>query len=502
MDIKILKTKPVYMVLVALLVIVIGALVYTAVKRNNNIYVPNGWIKHSVKYGPFLIAPQGWTFNFDKKNGSVFLNGTNGESAVIWPFFSGKPINAGAAGFALTKLERKVWPLARWNRPVKVLSNAVQSGGRNGTKSEIALLTWVNTPKGASLCLFAASAPTKDFNSSIKTFSRIFGSFRAAGPALQKKPARPQISYVTWQDPRERAFTVRVPSSWNISGGAFRYAPLDVRLEMRSISHGGKMLAQIGDASIPVYAIPNRLLSMGGYRPGMYYSPGYGIREIVWPYMYGLRYARYYATSVVSKECSALHLTGSKDRNDISSAANRSYEEYGLPIRLSVGEVKFSCIRNGEASSGYVFAGTYETQNLWGVMYLFVTLAPRRKFNEAMTILSHEIKTFKRNPQWVEMNEHISMNASRIISETGNKIANMISSSYNYRQKVMSEISRRRENAILGEVDVVDPDTGEDYKVNDGSNYYWMSPNGTVVGTNTDSVPNHDINFRKLMLRP
>ena len=100
------------------------------------------------------------------------------------------------------------------------------------------------------------------------------------------------------------------------------------------------------------------------------------------------------------------------------------------------------------------------------------------------------------------MNEHISMNASRIISETGNKIANMISSSYNYRQKVMNEISRRRENAIIGEVDVVDPDTGEDYKVDDGSNYYWMSPDGTVVGTNTDSIPNHDINFRKLMLRP
>ncbi len=502
MDIKSFKTKPVYRVLAALLVIAIGAVVYAAIRGNNNIYVPKGWVKHSVKYGPFLIAPKGWAFKFDKNNGSVFLKGINGETAVIWPFFSNKPINAGAAGFALTRLERRIWPGARWNRPEQTLANAVRSGGRNGNKSGIALLTWVNTAKGTSLCLFAASAPTKEFNSSIKTFSRIFESFKASGPALQKRPARPQIGYVTWQDPRERAFTVRVPSSWNVSGGAFRYAPLDVRLEMRSISPGGKILAQIGDASIPVYAIPNRLLSMGGYRPGMYYSPGYGIREMVWPYMYGLQYARYYASDVASKGCSGFRLTGSKDRSDISSAADRSYEEYGLPIRLSAGEVKFSCVRNGKEYSGYAFAGTYETQDLWGVMYLFVALAPRPEFSEAMSILSHEIKTFKRNPRWVEMNEHISMNASRIISETGNKIANMISSSYNYRQKVMNEISRRRENAIIGEVDVVDPDTGEDYKVDDGSNYYWMSPDGTVVGTNTDSIPNHDINFRKLMLRP
>ena len=99
------------------------------------------------------------------------------------------------------------------------------------------------------------------------------------------------------------------------------------------------------------------------------------------------------------------------------------------------------------------------------------------------------------------MNENIAMSSSKIETEANNKIEKMISDSFNYNNKVMDEIDRRRENAILGEVDVVDEQTGEDYKVDSGSNYYWMK-NGTIVGTNTDAIPNHDINFSRMLLRP
>jgi hypothetical protein len=34
-------------------------------------------------------------------------------------------------------------------------------------------------------------------------------------------------------------------------------------------------------------------------------------------------------------------------------------------------------------------------------------------------------------------------------------------------------------------IDVVDPDTGRVTKVDSGSNYYWVDPRGTIVGTET-----------------
>jgi hypothetical protein len=64
----------------------------------------------------------------------------------------------------------------------------------------------------------------------------------------------------------------------------------------------------------------------------------------------------------------------------------------------------------------------------------------------------------------------------------------------------MDEISRRRSNAILSVEDVVDPTTGREFKVESGSNYYWIDHRGTIVGTQTDSRPNLD--FRELTRLP
>ncbi len=510
MNISYIKHKSAYKIFAAIiLAVLITVTIFFIFGRpaferpgNSFVHAPAGWIKHSVKYGPSVIAPDNWRFKLDSGNGSVSLNGVNKERAVIWPLFSAKNINMRAAELTLIKLGRKVWPGYEWKYPSAPSLNLISMKGYKGKDKGIALLTWVNTPKGTAICIFMASAPAKNFKAKAPVFARIFQSFHVSGRPLAKIKRRPAIRYLTWQDPRERAFTLQVPRSWNVAGGAYRYAPLDVRIEARSVSPDNKIIVQLGDADIPTYTFPNRLLSMGGFNEGSYYSPGYGLRYIVLHYMPGLEYARYYAENYVSGICRGIRITYSKNRRDISGSINQSYMAYNLPIRLSAGETKFSCLRNGIASKGYIFAGTYRTSTIWGIMYLFIALAPPHKFNEAMAVLSHEIGTFKENPRWAAMNEHIASNASKINAEANKKIEHMISSSYNYRSRVMDEIARRRENAILGENDVVDTETGVDYKVDSGSNYYWISHDGTIVGTVTDSVPNHDVNFKKLLLRP
>src|SRR5579883_1369180 len=37
------------------------------------------------------------------------------------------------------------------------------------------------------------------------------------------------ISYTSWRDPKEGAFTVDVPHGWKVTGGLYRFAPIDVR---------------------------------------------------------------------------------------------------------------------------------------------------------------------------------------------------------------------------------------------------------------------------------
>jgi hypothetical protein len=42
-------------------------------------------------------------------------------------------------------------------------------------------------------------------------------------------------------------------------------------------------------------------------------------------------------------------------------------------------------------------------------------------------------------------------------------------------------------------VDVIDPATSRQIKVESGSNYYWTDQRGTVVCTDTDTRPNLDL---------
>ena len=83
---------------------------------------------------------------------------------------------------------------------------------------------------------------------------------------------------------------------------------------------------------------------------------------------------------------------------------------------------------------------------------------------------------------------------------TQQEVSKMISDTFAYKNQVDDEISRRRENAILGTVDVVDAASGREFKVENSSNYYWLDNHGVIVGTETDTKPGWD--FQQIVALP
>lgn len=75
------------------------------------------------------------------------------------------------------------------------------------------------------------------------------------------------------------------------------------------------------------------------------------------------------------------------------------------------------------------------------------------------------------------------------IAEDQRQTSDLISRSYWAQQARYDEISRKRENGILGTVDVIDPTSGYQYKVEYNSNYYWMNDQGYMAGTLTHDAP-------------
>jgi hypothetical protein len=154
--------------------------------------------------------------------------------------------------------------------------------------------------------------------------------------------------------------------------------------------------------------------------------------------------------------------------------------------------------------SGYYFAGTQLTLHsaggIWNVEHLGGFLAASPRAAEAQTVLGRIIQSIQVNPQWASMQQNIAANTSQIVSRTNQEISRMISDTYRTRQSVDDELSRRRSNATLGVEDVTDPLTGREFKVESGSNHYWIDHRGAVVGTDTDTRPTLD--FRALIRRP
>lgn len=77
-------------------------------------------------------------------------------------------------------------------------------------------------------------------------------------------------------------------------------------------------------------------------------------------------------------------------------------------------------------------------------------------------------------------------------------VSDIITESYNSREKTMDDLSNKWSNTILGTTDLRDPNTGEVTSVESGSNYYWKDNQDTVWGTQTSDSPSTSVDFTPL----
>jgi hypothetical protein len=463
------------------------------------------WVAHKQIGGFSVETPHGWTLSADPKRGSLAIQGTNREQVMAWPVFIPGRLEGASAAPVLRKLATVLLPEARWEAAQPQGSSAIRANGRAGDRLAVSALTWVNTPKGAACYLYALAAPEAGYKQNEDTFARVLSSLRVTGAAPGSQPAAP--AFVRWQDPRENAFSLEVPSGWKTSGGMFRYASVDTRAAWETVSPDGQIRITGGDSELPPFTLPTQTLAMAGFREGSWYSPGYGVNMMVRRYLPGVAFAREYVTAKAARGCSDVTFTESRERPDFVqaiNAVNAQFQNLGVAISLTAGEVAFTCRQNGQAMSGYYFAGTQLTEHpaggLWHAEYLGGFLAASGKAAEAQAVLGRIVQSIQVNPQWASMQQNIAANTSQIVSRTHEEISKIISDTYWNRQTVMDELSRRRSNATLGVEDVVDPQTGRGIKVESGSSHYWIDHRGAIVGTDTDTRPNLD--FRALIRRP
>ncbi|HOW98529.1 MAG TPA: hypothetical protein P5567_06210 [Kiritimatiellia bacterium] len=469
---------------------------------------PRGWSEHRDPQGFTVPLPPDWSAASDTRTGRITIRGPADEEVAIWPVFIPGPLDASAAGAVLGRLAERVQPGSRWEAPEQAGPSAVRAIGRAGSQAAVAIFSWAASPRGSGGCLYIARAADGPFRQSEEIFSSIMAGFRVTGPPSDGTPAKKAaVQYVRWTDPREQAFSVEVPARWKVQGGLFRFASVDVRGAIELVSPDGEVRITAGDAELPSFTEPSSMLMMTGFQEGSWYSPGYGVNMMVRRYLPGLAFAREYAESRVARGCTDVRIGESRERPDAVQAVNEvnaRFGVYGIAQQLTAGEVFFTARMGGRPVEGYCFAGTQQTQmsgmGLWKVEHLFTALAAVEKKDLARDVLVHLIESYQLNPQWVAMQQGITANTSKIVSQTHEEISGIIQGTYENRQRSDDEISRRRSNAMLEVEDVVDPVTGRELKIESGSDYYWIDHRGTIVGTDTHTLPGLD--FREMIRLP
>jgi hypothetical protein len=299
--------------------------------------------------------------------------------------------------------------------------------------------------------------------------------------------------WVQFQDPAEHAFTLQVPQHWHVTGGAFRFGPLDPRAMVEMVSPDGKMRLRLGDSGVPPYAVPDQTMLRSGLREGSRYSPRGVAQEVVANYRPGWVFADLYGQARFAPFCRTLDLKQMQQLAPVHASAGTQ--------QLTAGEAIYRCDSTSRAGpmTAFVFAETQltriQTSAVWQVTWLYSFLAPEAQAATALQLILHAMGTFQIDPQWesfqLRLNGRAGDSAYRVFQQTMAQEHEHFQRQEAQSQQQVDAFSR----ALRGVTLTSDPVDHAQREVWTGPNAnYFINPAGTVV--NAAASPGSD--FHKL----
>jgi hypothetical protein len=482
--------------------------------------LPKSWITHNDPSGFAVNLPASWTIGKVSSSGQVVFRGTRGEEILIWPLHLQQPkFDAQGASAMVQELAPKFDVLMPWSA-VQSAPNAARVMGLGAERSGTAVLSWANGPSAASVCFYAVEAPAEVYRNSTDSFVAILKSFHVVqnfsieiAPGAAKGSGTGELKFVNWSDPREGAFGVSVPQGWHVLGGAYRLSAVDARHSVVMTSPNGQVRASMGDSLIGAFTQPTQALAAAGLGEGGYETLGDGTRVEILRYNSGQQFARSYVTTLVSRQCSNPQINSTSAREDLAAALSQSAASAGFTDALfTAGEVSFTCNLGGRPARGKYIAATIRMapgfSPMWFVYRLYGYVAAPGREQDGEKVLAQMIQTSKFDPDWVarqrdaanaavlqgnEPSERVREDAEQSIAEDQRQTSEMIADADQQLRKFYDQIDRQRENSVVGKLDVIDRESGKNYKVGGFGDYHYLSNDGYLYDASSPGEPESDL---------
>ncbi|TMH87956.1 MAG: hypothetical protein E6H47_08350 [Betaproteobacteria bacterium] len=304
------------------------------------------------------------------------------------------------------------------------------------------------------------------------------------------------VSFVTWREPNEGAYTLGVPRGWKISGGIWRRTPVDVRSALNVVSPDEAIRLFIGDYDLIARREPDAATRIAGVQEGQVYS-----ETLIGRYLTGAQFAQGYPAW---KLCRRPQIIQSGILRRETETVNAQVAQYGRSMATaamaSVGEAIFRC-REGE---GFVMATTVLARpasaagvSMWFVYQLagFVTRDPAQGYF-AKYVLSSMLASLKMNREWearaaqaagehanaiMQMSNAVTPSA---IQHARQQVAQSAAGGWNHPNtwgvpKITRDpgVEQRRDNANRGTREVCD-DLGDCKSVDNSWTHVWRDHSG------------------------
>ncbi|MGA9782819.1 MAG: hypothetical protein WBQ52_11715 [Terracidiphilus sp.] len=299
------------------------------------------------------------------------------------------------------------------------------------------------------------------------------------------------LTWVSYQDPLEQAFTVEVPRGWTTRGGLIRMGYSDERPMVDLTSPDGQINVRIGDVSIPVYTPPNQYHN----REGEVYDLGAQAQLIVARYRTGPEFAVLYSHVRFYQDCH----DPTPDTANVGFTVPDYIPQEGTPEQTSTGQIAYLC--DGGKRVAYAYVRTVSNGGIWSVPTLGSYLSPTGRVALARSVLEHCARTFKLNPAWIEKQKQLDAYALQYQRQRQQqRMAEMAEqqrqfeakmqamrdqvSSFEHRQQSFANQQQGFLNILNGVTPTIDPFTGEAKDVWTGTkSNYWTNGVGDVVNS-------------------
>jgi hypothetical protein len=321
---------------------------------------------------------------------------------------------------------------------------------------------------------------------------------RSSSPATATQATAVTAAAPTWvsfQDPAEKAFTAEVPKGWAVRGGLFRMGYSDERPMIDLTSPDGQTNIRLGDVAIPAYTLPTPLHPTQGSIDDL----GAQAQLVIASYRTGPEFAVLYAHVRFYKTCQ----NPTADTSDVNFSIPDYIPDAGTGTQSSTGRIAYTCGSGASQRIAFAAVRTTLTNAIWTAPTLGSFIAPPAQLALARAVLLHAAQSFRLSPDWLNYQKQMDAYALQYqqarqqqrMAQLAQQVQQFEAQMQAMRNQVSAFESQQAaqaaqvqgfDNALVGVTPTIDPLTGQSQNVWTGpQSGYWADGTGDVVNSAT-----------------